>query len=94
MTKTVILPTLDHTGKLTPLVLEALEGGATAAIDPANPHGPLILTFAKEAQAKAFKGKIADIVFGSYAKAAASMGETLNDMIDEVAAASDIDQPE
>lgn len=57
--KTVSLPNRDATGHLTSLVLEALKAGATAALDPADPTGTLVLTFAKDAQAKAFEAKLA-----------------------------------
>lgn len=63
--KTVSLPTIDHTGLLSPLVLEARANGAVAALDPADPHSTLILCFDKDADAKAFKAKVTKVAKGS-----------------------------
>lgn len=58
----ISLPTLDETGDLTPLVLAALEAGATAELDANDPHNTLVVTFSKAADARAFETKIAAIL--------------------------------
>lgn len=51
--KTVDLPALDHSGKLSPLVIEAIASGAVAAHHP-DDKGLITLTFTKAANANAF----------------------------------------
>lgn len=50
--KTIQLPALDHSGTLSPHVLQAMLGGATSANDPTS-RDHILLTFktAKDAQA-------------------------------------------
>lgn len=71
----VPMPKLDLTGLLTPLVREARAAGAIVALDPADPHGTIVLTFAKAADAKAFKAKLSPAMLG-LVDALNSMGET------------------
>ncbi|MBD8734899.1 hypothetical protein [Sphingomonas sp. CFBP 13706] len=51
--KTVDLPALDHSGNLTPLVIDAIKHGAVAAHHP-DDKGLITLTFSKAANANAF----------------------------------------
>lgn len=53
MTKSIDLPALD-THNISPMVLEAMSKGATSANHASDPD-KITLTFAKEADAKAFK---------------------------------------
>lgn len=62
--KTVSVPNLDFTGDLSPLIFEALDNGATAALDPADPHNTLVVAFKTDAQAKAFKAKVSKALKG------------------------------
>ena len=55
---TVTLPFLDHTGTLTPLVIEALADGATSDHHPTEAD-MILLTFPTKIAAKAFAAKIA-----------------------------------
>lgn len=52
------LPFLDHTGKLSAPVLEALANGAVSSNHPTNPDR-FIMTFDNEADADAFEARIA-----------------------------------
>lgn len=60
--KTVSLPTRDATGELSPLVLEAINAGATASLDPTDVHNTLLMTFDKDAAAKTFKAAVNKII--------------------------------
>ena len=77
-TYTASVPTLDHTGRLSPLVREALANGATAALDPADPHNKLVIAFSKASDAKAFKAKLTPAMLG-LAESLKSMGEAAKD---------------
>lgn len=61
MTKTVDLPYLDHTGKLTPLIIEAMKNGATSDHHATDPD-KITLSFAKAADADAFAKLVAPIL--------------------------------
>lgn len=60
----VSVPNHDHTGELSPLIDEARKHGATAALDPADVHNTLIVSFKTEAQAKSFKAAVTKALKG------------------------------
>ncbi len=57
-TYTVSVPTVDQTGHLSPLVLDAIKAGATVALDPADVHNTLVVAFTKPGDAKAFEAAV------------------------------------
>lgn len=82
MTKTIALPTLDRTGRLSSLVLEAVASGAVAALDPSDPHNTMTLAFSKTAEAKAFEAKVALL---SLSDALTDAGQKAGDAFDALA---------
>lgn len=61
MTKTVDLPYYDHTGKLTPLIVAAMNAGATSDHHATDPN-KIVLSFAKAADVDAFAKSVAPIL--------------------------------
>lgn len=58
--KTITLSKLDNPqGTITPIILEALNDGATADNDPSDPHNKIIITFKTDAARKAFAKALA-----------------------------------